>query len=379
MAVLTPAVPVSTFTVLQQKVLVAQIATINAAIAAVTAAVAAGYQPLDSDLTAIAAITGVGFARRTSTGSAWDALALTLPPQGRLTLTTATPVPVADVTAGATVYYTPYVGRFVPIYDGTEWVIYDIGGELSLALDSNAAHTGYHQSGKLFDFFIENSTGTPRLVTGPAWSSNTARAQAISQVNGIYVNTASMTAKFDTSSSTVTVAASRGTYVGSAYMSAGAQTNDSARLRHLWNMYNRVSRKLMRQDTTDTWNYSTNSFQQANASATNQVEVMRGLDEDVVSLSLIAAAFSSTATFRSVLVAIGLDSATTKAADCVNTGGSGSSAVVATLSAAYSGYPGLGYHFLAWLERGGGTDTQTWQGDNGGTALQTGMAGACFA
>ncbi len=41
MAVLTPAVPVSTFTVLQQKVLVAQIATINAAIAAVTAAVVA--------------------------------------------------------------------------------------------------------------------------------------------------------------------------------------------------------------------------------------------------------------------------------------------------------------------------------------------------
>ena len=43
-------------------------------------------------------------------------------PQGRLTLTTQRPVMTTDVVLATTIYYTPYVGGRVPLYNGTSFV-----------------------------------------------------------------------------------------------------------------------------------------------------------------------------------------------------------------------------------------------------------------
>lgn len=304
-------------------------------------------------------------------------------PQGRLTGTTAVPVTTSDVTAAATVYWSPYLGGTYPVFGSAVWS-FRTTAELSLALDSNAVHTGYQQSGKNFDFFLMNDSGTDRLVTGPAWSTDTTRGigagtTELTRRNGILVNANSMTVKFDTSASTKTVAANEGTYVGSMRMTANGQTEDSATKRFLWNMYNRTARKLFRKDTTDTWNYSTASFQQANASSANQVEIINGIDEDSVLLYLVGRAVNSTATVRNVFIAIGLDSTTAKAADSTASRGQITNSVFFSMPAAYSGFPGLGYHFLTWLEQGAGADTQTWAGDVGGTQEQTGLTGWCRA
>lgn len=90
-------------------------------------------------------------------------------PQGRLTLTSGVPVLAAGVTAATTIYYTPYIGDRVPIYDGTKWVSREFT-ELSLALDNDSGHTGYQQSDNLYDLFVVNDAGTLRLGTGPAWT-----------------------------------------------------------------------------------------------------------------------------------------------------------------------------------------------------------------
>jgi hypothetical protein len=90
-------------------------------------------------------------------------------PQGRLTLTTAVPVMSAGVSAAATIYYTPYTGDNIPIYDGSKWVRTTFT-ELSLALDSDTGHTGYQQIDNLYDLFVINDAGTVRLGTGPAWA-----------------------------------------------------------------------------------------------------------------------------------------------------------------------------------------------------------------
>jgi hypothetical protein len=45
------------------------------------------------------------------------------------------------------------------------------------------------------------------------------------------------------------------------------------------------------------------------------------------------------------------------------------------MHAAYRGILAAGYSFLAWLEAGDGTDTQTWYGDNGVTLIQSGITG----
>lgn len=304
------------------------------------------------------------------------------PPGHRLSLTTAVPVTVSDVTAAGTVYWTPDETNITPVYNGTAWVLSAIA-ETSVPLDSNAGHTGYHQSGKNFDVFLDYNAGTPRVVTGPAWSSDTGRASAISRdaTYGWYVNTSSMTAKFDTSVSTVTIAAGAGLYLGMFRTTADAQTEDSAAKRFLWNTYNRVARPVRNAtETADSWTYTTATIRQANANAANQLDFVRGLDEDAVSCLALARWANDTVSANGVTL-IGLDSTTTAATGCLMTGmNEPVTNIICVSQATWNGLPGLGRHFLAWLERASGGGTQSWTGDAGApTLVQSGISGEVFA
>lgn len=302
-------------------------------------------------------------------------------PGGRLTLTTGLSVTVADVTAAATVYYTPHAHDVVRIYDGSAWT-YNVFTELSIALDSNSGHTGYQQSGKNFDLFVVSDSGTIRLGTGPAWTSDTGRGTGagtteLQRLNGIWTNKVSMTLRFGSASgNTITVAVNQGTYVGSMRASADGQTEDSLAKRFLWNTSNRVRRPMRVIEATDSWTYSTAAWRQVNASTANQVAILRGLDEDSVTVTWNATVASST--LQTVFLGIGLDSTSAFA-----TGGLPGHVRMTTTSnfrASYTDLPGLGYHFLAALEYGGGSGTQTWYGDVGlPLQYQTGMTGEALA
>jgi hypothetical protein len=303
------------------------------------------------------------------------------PPQGRLTLTTATAVTTADVSGATTVYYTPSVGRYVPIYNGTAFTMSDVGGELSLALNSNSGHTNYHQSAKNYDFFVINDSGTYRLGTGPKWDdgavagSDNARGTGAASTElelkeGIWTNKNAITIRFGSASgNTVSVAANQATYVGSGRMTANGQIDDTALKRFLYNEYNQAIRSLFVAETNLSWTYSAGTFQQANNSTANQVVVLRGNNAGLVHVMVIGTCSNSTATARSVLVGIGINSST------VNSGRSGvnscTNALNSVPSSMYDSYPGLGYHEFRWLERGGGTDTQTWFG----SSVPTGLSG----
>lgn len=311
------------------------------------------------------------------------ALALLSPCGHRLSGTTALAVTTADVTAIATLYSTPDKGSGIALYNGSIWEVIS-QAELSMALSSDSGHTGYHQSGKLFDVFYFDDSGTKRIGTGPAWTNDTTRASAISRLNGVWVNTSSMTVRFGSASgNTVTVAASRGTYLGTIYCTANGQTEDSLAKRMVWNCYNRRPRAMRVLEGTDSWSYSTATYRQANNSAANQLAFVRGLNEDAASASAGVLVTTSTTSNRSVFVAIGLDSATAFDAGCIPGWGSmytGTPSVQNSISTSYRGIPGLGYHFLAWLERGGGGDTQTWYGDNGLPLIQqSGIVGEVYA
>ena len=155
-----------------------------------------------------------------------------------------------DQTAKTTIYYTPYVGSVAPFWDGTTWTLV-ILAELSLALDSSSGHTGYHQSAKNFDVFLDYNGGTPRLVSGPAWSSDTARASAIARQNGVWLNSASMTARFGTGSGDTATHRGEhrhlprhvpglGRWPDASSSSAASAAGGASRSLLLWNAYNRV-------------------------------------------------------------------------------------------------------------------------------------------
>lgn len=89
---------------------------------------------------------------------------------GRLTLQSGTPITTSDVTAAATVYFTPWRGNVLSLFDGTDWQPYTFS-ELSLTLSGLT-------SGKNYDVYAYRGVSTPtttnRTPTAPGGDSLTA-------------------------------------------------------------------------------------------------------------------------------------------------------------------------------------------------------------
>ena len=327
-------------------------------------------------VTSIAGNTGA-FTLSQPLNNATNALVLnaTIFPEGRLTLTSATPVMTASVTAATTVYYTPYVGNLMPIYDGTN-VIPNSLAEVSVVLGSNWT------TNSNWDVFIASDSGTLRACTGPAWTSSTARGTGagtteLERVNGLVLNKVSLTCRYN-NTTTFTVAADRGTYVGSFRTAAAGQVNyifgavaanGTAADFGIWNMYNRVRVATMVGDNTDTWTYgSANTWRAANGSSTIRVSAIRGFDEDGIEATYQGFAASGAGAIAAS--GVGLDS---------TTGFSGSTfftsqtAFGLALPAKYSGLMGLGYHYVSAIEYNSTATASSWYGDNGFTFFQTGL------
>ncbi|WP_029582381.1 hypothetical protein [Bradyrhizobium sp. URHD0069] len=308
-------------------------------------------------------------------------------PQGRLTLTSGVAITTADVTGVTSIYFTPVAGGAMPIWNGTAFVPTSFS-ELTLALDSTNTDTGYHQSGKNFDLWIASDSGTVRLGTGPAWSSDTDRGTGAGTTeldfskSAIPTNKNTLTLRFGSATgNTISVPANQATYVGSFRATANGQATDSKAKRLLFNAYNQASRILRVADPNLTWTYSTATWRQVNGSTSNQIDVLLGLGGIGVSLQSLSFCSSSTATIRNVRSGIGLDS-TSGIASFDATGGAGgvSNASALILNSFYNGYPGLGKHSLTWLEMGGGADTQTWFGtDTTAANFTSGLTGSMLA
>lgn len=290
---------------------------------------------------------------------------------GRLTLASSTPVTTTDQTAKTTVYWTPYTGAFT---------------ELSLALDADNGHTGYQASAGLYDLFLYNDAGIARLGTGPAWASATTRGAGAGTTELTTTwprrNANTMTLRFGSASgNTVSCAVGTALYLGTMCMTADGTTEDSLAKRFLWNGHkpNRVARPMKVIEGTDSWTYSTLAYRLLNNSAANVLNFVRGLDEEAVHAQASITVASSGATGRTVYLGIGLDASNAVAAGAQSALGAVTSVMSGNLTASYHGFPGLGYHYLSAIEAGNGTDTQTWFGDNGSSAVVHGITGMVFA
>ena len=275
--------------------------------------------------------------------------------QGRLTLTSGSPVTTADVTGATTLYYTPCVGNLVSLYDGSRWVTKTFS-ELSLSL------SGY-TAGKPYDIFLYDNSGTLTLESA-AWTNGTTRATAITQQDGTWVKSGDATRL----------------YLGTIYTSGTGTTEDSGggintvAKRYVWNAYNRRLRTMRCGDSTNNWTYTTATWRQANGAATNQVEFVVGLAEDPV--TAFAASRQSNGTASHSATGVGLDATNANSAD---TFGSGQSSIAQSAYARYRGVPAVGFHYLAWLEISQATGTTTWYGDAGLSYWQMGMTAEVMA
>jgi hypothetical protein len=267
-------------------------------------------------------------------------------PGGRLTLTSGEPLSFSEVTGSTSVYYTPYIHNYIPLWDGTKWTAVSFT-ETTLAL-------GTVTSGLPYDVFAYSSSGSLALEK-TAWTNGTTRASAISVQDGRYCKTSDKTRL----------------YLGSFYTISTTQTADTYTKKFLFNKYNKKMLKIKKTDTTDSWTYSTASWRSYNNSTANRIEVMVGVQEDLTEVTFNGVASNSAG--YSMGHGIGVDSTSTNGADTFTAAGS-SGAVVAG-SAIYKNYLSAGYHYLQALEYGGASGTTTFFGDAGVSYIQSGMVG----
>jgi hypothetical protein len=95
-----------------------------------------------------------------------------VPPQGRVTLTSGVPVLSGTGVSGATiVYYTPYVGNIVPIYNGSQFIPTSCPEISNVLANSATGNAGpFAAAGNaMYDFFVWSISGTCTLTRGDFW------------------------------------------------------------------------------------------------------------------------------------------------------------------------------------------------------------------
>jgi len=274
----------------------------------------------------------------------WFFSSLTQAADGRLSTVSGDPAPEVEITTN-TLYLT------------------NGGVDLTLSLTSG------HLAGKNYDVF---EIAGPAICAGPAWASNTIRAIDIQVAGSEIVNAAAMTCI--NGASTYTVAAGDGQLRGGFRAFTNGLTRSTMSSRLVWDARNPIIAPVAAIDTTDSWSYSAPLFRQANGNPANRIEVFNGLSGRPVSIR--ASGYMIGSALTSGFVGIGIDTSTADSSQVKNPCAGSNTFPVLPCWAEYSGYVGIGYHEIRWLERGTGT-AATWIGDNGygGYGYQTGLVG----
>jgi len=259
---------------------------------------------------------------------------------GRLTLQSGVPVTTADVTGQSTIYFTPWRGNVFSIFDGSDWVPYAFA-ELSRSISGLT-------SGKNYDVFGYVSGGSPVIDLAPAWTSDTGRSAALSLLNGVYVNTSSFTPVMAGG----TVAANRGTLLGTIRTTGTNTTEDSYTRRFVASLHHPVAKLLYRADGTS-HTYSSNTIRGWNNASTHTVEWVSPVPMHGVILNFSAGMFPSAA--GSFTARVGLANVTTAQFASVDfyTG------APVSAGAALPTDPGNGYRVYYVTEAATGTNNTT--------------------
>lgn len=281
-------------------------------------------------------------------------------PGGRLSVSSTLPVPDTDV-SGATVYYHPYRGGLVNLPDSSSRQINRTFFSMSQTLADTTKSPAAATANNIYDMFLWEDNGTIRCTRGLAWSSATVRSASCPLS---YDNFGRLSNQLAITNGP---AAFRGLYVGSIATDGSNVVNDSVLKRQVWNNYNRVIRQTIKSDATSSWTYNTNAFRPANNSAANSVEILQGLAEELVDVTVLGLNQTNQVASTISYVGIGINSTTVSSAQLFTPGGASSagSTPAASPHTAFLWQVVQGRIVYTWLENGAGAaGTTTWFGTN---------------
>lgn len=299
------------------------------------------------------------------------------PPQGYLNLVgqaSGDVIQTGDVIGATTIYYSPFVGSIVPIFNGTVFVSTQIS-ELTLNLTAAGS-----TSNTIQDACIFSNNGVPTLVLGPSWTTVSAGSgnrgtgagtAQLTRLQGIWVNAVQIVGY--NGGASYTIPASQCTYVGSVYIDSSAgqvsayRTWGQSRKWGIWNAYNRQRIVMQEGDSTASWNY-TGGARAANGNSANSITVFSGLPEEPVSTSYTSL-LGATINNSTVQGAIGIGYNSTSSISGTQGFGSlttsstaGSNSYSITLNAEFEAAPSIGINVITALENGTGASAATWTG-----------------
>jgi hypothetical protein len=283
-------------------------------------------------------------------------------PSGRLTLSSTSSITEADVVGSAFVYYTPVIGDTFPQYDGTLWNSRSFT-QLTLTLATQ------HLTNTNYDVYLAWVAGAPFIGTGPAWTSATARGTGtgtteLEVFGGYMVNKNSITLR--NGATTNVIPARQALFVGGFRTTGAGLTEDSLAKRFLSNLFSPVNRTMIRRDPASSWTDGNATIHQAHGLAANMVEYFHCVAGRPVDAENQFTVTNSSANWRTPFCGVGVDSITVDGST-INSPVTVNSTTLSLLRARYTGTPGLGYHYLAMLERSDNTggDTTAWIGVQG--------------
>lgn len=173
--------------------------------------------------------------------------------QGRLSLSSGTPVTSSDVTGAGTVYLPPFSGDLVELYvAGRGWRPFELS-EVSVSLSGVV-------TGKNVDLFLYHDSSGLALEKA-VWTSDSVRATALAAQNGRQVKSSD---------------ASR-LYVGMCRTSGLGVTEDSQEKRWLWNACNHVPRNLYKGEDAIAYAYNGSTWRPVNNDSGNRLDILTGL------------------------------------------------------------------------------------------------------
>ena len=228
-------------------------------------------------------------------------------PGGRLTLTQGSSVTSADVTGAGTIYYEPHLHNRIPIWDGTKMRLHSFpASSVSLAVTLTSA--------KMYDVFAYWDGAKVRLGLSGAWTSATARADAVTTLAGLghdgFVVNSLAYAGFGPK---------MGTHIARIYASGTNTTEDSVTKRYVSNRYNQVVKGLFTcpgyvdDNTNTTYTTTSATYVAANGGTGSKIQF---ISDGWNTVNFGFAGLMTVPAVQSGLMGIGVDS-TTSAKVCI--------------------------------------------------------------
>ena len=274
---------------------------------------------------------------------------------GRLTLEDGAPVATSDQTGATTIYYTPYMGNKISLYNTTTtlWTVHEFA-QVSHSLSGETADKNY-------DVFAKSTNGVVSL-TVTVWTDATNRATNLVLQDGVYCKTGALDERYI------------GTYRTT---SSTGQSEDSQAKRLVWNAYNQIDRQLYYLPSANSWTYTTATLRQANNTAANKVEAVSGLEGSAITVdNWVMCSNGAAAVNTYMAVGIGENSTTANATGTIVMPATASLAdAIFSSSAHLKKHKAAGHHYYAMLEWSTAANTTTWYGDHGApTVRQSGIS-----